>query len=75
MATVGFRGFSDYIENAFSPVGDWSAGVEPSSVISAGINVGYHSFLGPLNFDISYVNDINKVRVFFSVGILFNRSN
>ena len=75
LATVGFRGFNSYIENAFSPVGDWSAGVEPSSVISAGINVGYHSFLGPLNFDISYVNDINKVRVFFSVGILFNRSN
>ena len=75
MATVGFRGFNDYIENAFSPVGDWSEGVEPSSVISAGINIGYHSFLGPLNFDISYVNDVNKVRVFFSVGILFNRSN
>jgi len=75
LATVGFRGFNDYIENAFSPVGDWSEGVEPSGVISAGINIGYHSFLGPLNFDISYVNDVNKVRVFFSVGILFNRSN
>lgn len=75
LATIGFRGFNDYIENAFSPVGDWSDGFEPSSVVSAGIKVGYHSFLGPLNFDISYVNDVNKVRVFFSVGILFNRSN
>ena len=75
MATVGFRGFNEYIENAFSPVGDWSDGFETSSVFSAGINVGYHSFLGPLNFDISYVNDVNKVRVFFSIGILFNRSN
>lgn len=75
LATVGFRGFNRYIENAFSPVGDWSDGVEPSSVVSAGIKVGYHSFLGPLNFDISYVNDVNKIRVFFSVGILFNRSN
>ena len=75
VASVGFRGFDSYIENAFSPVGDWSDGTEPSSVISAGINVGYHSFLGPVNFDISYVNDINKVRVFFSIGILFNRSN
>lgn len=75
LATVGFRGFNNYIENAFSPVGDWSDGVEPSSIISAGINVGYHSFLGPVNFDVSYVNDVNKVRVFFSIGILFNRSN
>jgi len=75
LATVGFRGFNSYIENAFSPVGDWSNGVEPSSVVSAGVNVGYHSFLGPLNFDISYVNDVNKIRVFFSVGILFNKSN
>ncbi len=75
IATVGFSEFDKYIENAFSPVGDWSDGVEASSIVSAGINVGYHSFLGPLNFDISYVNDINKVRVFFSVGILFNRSN
>ncbi|MEL4455633.1 patatin-like phospholipase family protein [Lutimonas vermicola] len=75
MATVGFTEFDKYIENAFSPDGDWSDGVEASSIVSAGINVGYDSFLGPLNFDISYVNDINKVRVFFSVGILLNRSN
>jgi NTE family protein len=74
LATVGFRGFEEYIENAFSPAGDWSIGVEPSSIVSAGINVAYHSFLGPLNLDISYVNDVNKFRVFFSVGMLFNRS-
>lgn len=75
LATVGFGGFEEYIENAFSPAGDWSIGVEPSRIVSAGVNFAYHSFLGPLNFDISYVNDVNKVRVFFSVGMLFNRSN
>lgn len=75
LASVGFRGFNSYIENAFSPVGNWSDGVEPSSIVSAGVNVGYHSFLGPVNFDVSYVNDVNKVRVFFSIGLLFNRSN
>jgi len=75
LATVGFDDFDEYIENAFSPSGRWSDALETSSIISAGVNFAYHSFLGPLNFDVSYVNDINKVRVFFSVGILFNRSN
>ena len=75
IATVGFDGFSNYIENAFSPDGRWSDAIETSSIISTGINFAYHSFLGPLNFDVSYVNDVNKIRVFFSVGLLFNRSN
>lgn len=75
LASVGFGNFEDYIENAFSPQGDWSDAFETSSIISAGINFAYNSFLGPVNFDVSYVNDVNKVRVFFSVGILFNRSN
>ncbi len=83
LATVGFAGFDDYIANAFSPKGRWSDGYETgssdgsetSSIISTGINFAYHSFLGPVNFDVSYVNDVNKVRVFFSMGLLFNRSN
>ena len=75
LATVGFNDFNEYIENAFSPEGRWSDADETSSIISTGINFAYHSFLGPVNFDVSYVNDVNKVRVFFSIGILFNRSN
>jgi len=75
ISTVGFDGFSDYIEDAFSPNGKWSESEGTSSIISTGINFAYHSFLGPVNFDVSYVNDINKVRVFFSIGLLFNRSN
>lgn len=75
IATVGFNDFDDYIDNAFSPSGNWSDGIETSSIISAGIEFAYHSFLGPVNFDVSYVNDIDKVRVFFSIGLLFNRSN
>lgn len=75
IATVGFDGFSDYFESAFSPDGRWSEATDTSSIISTGINFAYHSFLGPLNFDVSYVNDVDKVRVFFSVGLLFNRSN
>ena len=75
LATVGFDDFNDYIDNALSPKGNWSDALDPSSIVSAGVNFAYHSFLGPLNFDVSYVNDVNKVRVFFSIGLLFNRSN
>ena len=67
--------FSDYIDDAFTPSGRWSEGIETSSIISAGAQFAYNSFLGPLNFDVSWVNDIDKVRLFFSIGLTFNRSN
>lgn len=72
IASVGFGDFGDYIEDAFSPNGDWQNNIETSTLMSAGVTLSYHSFLGPINFDVSWVNDINKVRVFFSVGLLFN---
>jgi NTE family protein len=75
IASIGFEDFNDYIEDAFSPSGRWSEGFETSALISAGAQFAYHSFLGPLNFDVSWVNDVDKVRVFFSVGLTFNRSN
>lgn len=75
LASVGFADFSEYIEDAFTPSGKWSEGFETSSIISAGAQIAYNSFLGPLNFDVSWVNDVDKVRVFFSVGLTFNRSN
>ena len=75
LASVGYDDFSEYIEDAFSPSGNWSEGFETSSIISAGVQFAYDSFMGPLNFDVSWVNDIDKVRVFFSVGLTFNRSN
>jgi NTE family protein len=75
LASIGFDDFSEYFEDAFSPSGNWSQGFETSSIISAGAQIAYNSFLGPLNFDVSWVNDIDKVRVFFSVGLTFNRSN
>lgn len=75
LASVGFEDFDSYIKDAFTPDGSWSDAQETSLLFSTGINVGYNSFLGPINFDISYVNDVDKVRVFFNIGILFNRSN
>ncbi len=77
IASVGQGDFNDYIEDAFSPSGSWSdeSEIEASAVMSAGATFAYHSLLGPINFDVSWVNDINKVRVFFSIGLILNRSN
>ena len=69
VASLGFDDFNEYIKNAFSPNGTWTENFETSTLMSVGANVSYHSFLGPINFDLSWVNKINKVRVFFSVGL------
>jgi NTE family protein len=72
IASVGFGDFDDYIEDAFSPNGDWQDGEGTSSLMSAGLTVSYHSFLGPINFDASWINGIDKVRLFFSLGLFFD---
>ncbi len=74
-ASVGNSDFDDYIKNAFSPNGDWQDLYEASFLMSGGITASYDSFLGPVNFDVSWVNNINKTRVFFGIGIPLNRSN
>jgi len=75
IASVGFENFDGYIKDAFSPDGKWSDAIQTSALISAGARLSYNSILGPVNFDVSWVNDINKVRLTFSVGIPINRSN
>lgn len=75
IASVGFNDFSDYIKDAFSPDGEWQELLETSMLLSAGATFSYRSLLGPVNFDVSWVNNIDKVRLTFSVGIPINRSN
>lgn len=75
VATVGFKNFTDYIENAFIPKGKWSDATASSFLFSAGTTFSYNSFLGPINFDASYVNDINKIRIFMGIGFHLDRSN
>lgn len=72
IASVGFNDFNEYLKNAFSPNGNWTENIETSTLMSAGVNLSYYSFLGPINFDLSWVNKINKVRIFFSVGLALN---
>lgn len=75
IASVGYEGFNDYIKTAFTPKGEWQQLYETSLLMSGGITASYDSFLGPVDFDVSWVNNISKVRVFFLVGIPLNRSN
>ncbi|OXB09099.1 patatin [Flavobacterium plurextorum] len=72
IATVGFESFDKYINKAFSPKGKWDDGFDPSLVISGGASISYQSILGPIHFDTSWINNIDKVRLFFSVGFSFN---
>ncbi len=75
ITSIGFDDFNDYVDSVFSPQGSWQDRIETSLVMSAGATISYSSFMGPVNLDVSWVNDIDRVRVFFSVGIPFNRSN
>jgi NTE family protein len=74
LSSVGFSGFSDYIQEAFNPKGNWKDFDETGALISAGVTASYHSLLGPITFDVSWVNNIHKTRLFFGLGIQFNRS-
>ena len=72
IATVGFGNFNEYIDKVFSPKGNWDQNAEPSLVMSGGAAISYQSILGPIHFDTSWINNIDKVRLFFSVGFSFN---
>ncbi len=70
-ASVGFGDFDDYIGDAFSPSGSWSDSSETSMLFSGGATISYLSFLGPINIDVSWVNGIDRTRVFFGLGLFF----
>ncbi|MDR7369297.1 patatin-like phospholipase family protein [Flavobacterium aquidurense] len=72
IATVGFGDFKDYIDEAFSPKGNWDENDQPSLVLSGGAALSYQSILGPIHFDMSWANHIDNVRLFFSVGLSLN---
>lgn len=72
IASVGFSDFNEYKKNAFSPDGNWTEYTETSTIMSAGATAAYHSFLGPISFDVSWVNNVSDLRVFFSVGLILN---
>lgn len=73
-SSVGFGNFNDYIDDAFSPKGNWQDRTETSFLMSAGANISYLSILGPITFDASWVNELNEFKYYFGVGYLFNPS-
>lgn len=75
IASVGFGNFKDYVNNVFSSNGKWSDLTDPSILISAGTTFSYNTILGPVNFDMSWVNNIDKVRFFIGIGLHLDRSN
>jgi NTE family protein len=72
IASVGFDNFNEYIGKVFTPKGNWDENFEPSLVMSGGAAISYQSILGPIHFDASWINNIDKVRLFFSVGFSLN---
>ncbi|PKB16260.1 patatin-like phospholipase family protein [Flavobacterium sp. 5] len=72
IASVGFDNFNEYIGKSFSPKGDWDQNFETSLVMSGGAAISYQSILGPIHFDTSWINNIDKTRLFFSVGLSLN---
>ncbi|MGC1630646.1 MAG: patatin, partial [Gelidibacter sp.] len=75
VATVGFKGFEDYFNTAFTAKGRWEDSDTTSFLISSGVTLGYKSILGPVSFDCSWVNGADKLRFFIGVGFQLNRSN
>ena len=72
IASVGFDNFKEYIDKVFTPKGNWDENIDTSLIMSGGAAISYQSILGPIHFDTSWINNIDKVRLFFSVGLSFN---
>jgi len=75
VATVGFNDFKDYINNAYTAKGKWEDSDATSFLFSSGVTLGYNSILGPIDFDLSWVNGTNNIQFFIGFGFQLNRSN
>ena len=73
VAAVGFQDFNDFKRNFYAPKGKWQDQDATSILLSSGATISYNTFLGPIIFDTSWVNN-NKIKLFFSIGLLFNPS-
>lgn len=72
LAAVGFGSSSNFFKNIFTSSGNWTETSETSTLFTAGSTFSYDSILGPVNFDISYVNQVSNIPLFFSVGLNLN---
>lgn len=72
IASVGFDNFNNYIDQVFTSKGNWDQNLETSLLLSGGAAISYQSILGPIHFDTSWINNIDKTRLFFSIGFSLN---
>lgn len=72
-AAVGFNKFNNYMDNLFTTNPHWKDQKDTRYLFSSGATLGYDSILGPVTFDISWINDVNKMKIFFGVGFQLNR--
>jgi NTE family protein len=75
LAMVGFDGADAFIRNIFSTKNNWDDRQETSMVVSSGITFSNNSLLGPMDIDISWINKVDKLRLFIGVGYRFNLSD
>ncbi len=70
--SVGFKNVDSFFDNILSSSAKWIDTSETSFLFSVGSTFSYHSILGPVNFDIAYVNHVSDVPLFFNVGLNLN---
>ncbi len=75
VASLGYQDFNEYFENFSNQSNNWSVSHDPSILFTVGSTVSFYSLFGPISLDLSYVNGIDKLRLFFTVGIPFGKSN
>ncbi len=69
---VGFGQLDTFFKEVKLNQTHWSNLETSSFIFTSGITAGYNSILGPVFFDLSYVNDLNEWPLFFSTGMRFN---
>jgi NTE family protein len=72
LASVGFSNADSFFKEMFSFGARWIDTLDTSALFSAGSTFSYHSILGPVNFDMAYVNHVSGIPLFFSVGLNLN---
>ena len=75
-AAFGYGSHNDFFEDKLVPRSKLNTVDEVNKfVYTLGATASYNSILGPVNFDVSYANGANNLRLFFGVGLFFNISD
>ena len=70
-AVVGFEDHKTFFNGLLSAGSNWDQTTDTSFIGAVGTTLSYNSLLGPINFDMAYINGVDAFEFFFSVGINF----